>query len=149
MSYQPASLREMQSDLAWWHAWKWGEPPLTLLAAKLAEEVGEVCEAIVKTEQDHPKAAELDLGGELADVVVVAMVTAWRAGIDLQARVGDLVAKHKKERQDETRRHRCGCIKRDGDGTWANRPHCENCCASRVPEEWCGDCLSYAAEVAP
>ena len=144
MSYPSASLRDLQGDLAWWHEWKWGRPSLPLLAAKLAEETGEVCEAVVKTEQGHPKAEELDLAGELADVVVVAMVLSWRAGIDLQSHVAETVAAHKRERQQETRRHRCGCIKRDGDGTYRNRPHCDHCCASRVPEEWCADCLFYS-----
>lgn len=66
-----------------WHRDRWGDPGRVTLAAKLAEEVGEVCEAAVKQAQGHPKAGDLDYGAELADVVIVAVCAADLAGVDL------------------------------------------------------------------
>lgn len=70
-----------------WHLGRWGDPGTVTMAAKLAEEVGEVCEAAVKVSQGHPRAGEMDYGGELADVVIVAAAAAGLAGVDLEARV--------------------------------------------------------------
>ncbi len=54
-------------------------------ALVLAEEVGEVCRAVVKTHQRVRPATRGNLAEELADVIIVATALADRAGIDLDA----------------------------------------------------------------
>lgn len=88
-----ADLRLLQARLGKWHVDKWGAPSRVFMAAKLAEEVGEVCEAAVKAEQGHPKADQLDYGSELADVVIVALCAASIHGVDLAAEVASKVYK--------------------------------------------------------
>lgn len=82
-------MSDLQDVIGGWHVGRWGDPGPVTMAAKLAEEVGEVCEAAVKTSQDHPRAGEMDYGGELADVVIVALAAADLAGVDLAARVAE------------------------------------------------------------
>lgn len=87
-----AAISELQGRLGRWHSDKWGRPSRTFMAAKLAEEVGEVCEAAVKDEQGHPRADQLDYGAELADVVIVAICAASIHGVDLAGEIGRKVA---------------------------------------------------------
>lgn len=79
------SLREWQNRTSAWHESAWGNPGTERMGLKLAEEVGEVCEALVKVGQGHPKAPQLDLGAELADVFIVLTILASEAGLDLQS----------------------------------------------------------------
>jgi|GEM_PF-6279675 len=88
-----ATLHDLVSLTGAWHRRTWGAPDRVFFAAKLAEEVGEVAEAAVKQAQDHPKAAKLDFGSELADVVIVAMSAASIHGIDLALLVQNRVTK--------------------------------------------------------
>lgn len=80
-------LTDLQDVVGGWHIGRWGDPGPVTMAAKLAEEVGEVCEAAVKVAQGHPRASEMDFGGELADVVIVALAAASLANVDLSDRV--------------------------------------------------------------
>lgn len=84
-------LTDLQDIVGHWHLARWGAPDQPFMAAKLAEEVGEVCEAAVKVVQGHPRADEMDYGAELADVVIVALASAHLSGVDLGQLVEDRV----------------------------------------------------------
>lgn len=95
------SLPSLQAAVGAWHRERWGIADRIMMAAKLAEEVGEVCEAAVKQAQGHPDAADLDYGAELGDVVIVALAAADLAGYNLTdtvlvklARLGALGHRH-------------------------------------------------------
>lgn len=93
MTDQPRTVGSWQHVVGQWHRDVWGDPGLAMLALKLAEEVGEVAEAVVKVEQGHPRAGEMDLPQELADVVVVVLAFADLVGVDLQAELTAKVAR--------------------------------------------------------
>lgn len=80
-----SDVRRWQDRLAAWRGDRFGPPSLPLIALKLAEETGEVCEAILKPTEGHPDADRMDLGWELADVVAVALAAADVAGYDMDA----------------------------------------------------------------
>ncbi len=89
----PFDLPRVQSRIALWHHYQWGDASLEMRALKLVEEVGEVAEAVVKTRQGHPRADEMDLPGELADVLIVLCALASKANVDLHAAVDEKTRK--------------------------------------------------------
>lgn len=97
------ALDGLQGRVAVWHRGRWPSCPLPVLAAKLAEECGEVCaEVVTKWESvvarwdgtgDKPYFPLDGLRAELAQVVVVALALADRAGFDLASVVEAEVAR--------------------------------------------------------
>ena len=94
------SLPELQSRVATWHRSRWPSCPLPVLAAKLAEECGEVSAEVVAKWESMQGPREgmtfyaLDgLAQELAQVVVVSLALAARAGVNLSVAVAAEVAR--------------------------------------------------------
>lgn len=61
-----------------WYDVKWGDKDDRVVAAKLAEETGEVCGAFIKLAEGRRELA--DVQDELGDVLVVLSVLAGRHG---------------------------------------------------------------------
>lgn len=80
---EPMTLRDWQRRVARWHRNRHPHHGALLKALKLAEEAGEACAAVLKVAEGHPRAAEMDLGGELADVLIVVLTLADHEGLDM------------------------------------------------------------------
>lgn len=76
-------LRAFQRELGAWCVKTYGPQTLAHRGLCVAEEAGEVCRAILKSEQGIRPSDRGDLGEELADVMIAALVTADVAGLDL------------------------------------------------------------------
>ena len=70
--------RPFEDVIAEWHDSKWGDKDDRVVAAKLAEECGEVCGALIKLAED--RRTLFDVKDELGDVLVVLSVLAGRHG---------------------------------------------------------------------
>lgn len=84
----------MERAIASWHDYTWpGKSDDRVIGAKLAEEVGEVCGALIKIPEG--RRALTDLQDEMGDALIVLSVLAGRHGWtleDLRARRWTVVA---------------------------------------------------------
>lgn len=67
-----------ENVIAIWHDTKWGDKDNRHVAAKLAEETGEVCGAFIKFEEG--RRTTQDIRDEMGDVLIVLSVLAGRLG---------------------------------------------------------------------
>lgn len=84
------NLQQLQFDVLTWHKKKYGEDwQLIAGGNKLAEETGEACRAIDRihhaTSDLEEVQWEANLGDELGDIVLVALVIAARRGSDFES----------------------------------------------------------------
>ena len=87
------ALSEMQATVDRWireHGGYWDE---WANLARLAEETGEVAAAFQRLRGFRPRPTEVDLGGELGDVLWVLLVIANQQGLDLAAQFEATLAK--------------------------------------------------------
>lgn len=77
----------MSTILADWHNQRWPNTDERTIAAKLAEECGEVCGAIIK-HAEH-RTTEQDILDELGDLLIVTAVLAGRHNQTIQQLLAD------------------------------------------------------------
>ena len=80
-------------EIAEWHDKRWNEKDDRVVAAKLAEECGEVCGALIK--QHEGRRTDNDVRDEIGDVLVVLAVLAGRRGWTLADILADRYAEVK------------------------------------------------------
>lgn len=81
-------LRLAQAQVAAWHRRIFGQDvPVTWLGLKLAEEAGEVCREVLREDGEPQRDGRTPEGAaaEAADVLIVLLALADRAGFDLAA----------------------------------------------------------------
>ena len=81
---QPESSDTMQLErkITEWHEERWPEKDDCHVGAKLAEETGEVCGALIKLAEDRRD--KFDVLDEMGDVLIVLSVLAGRMGVSLE-----------------------------------------------------------------
>lgn len=90
------NIRDLQADIKKWHRAKYPRATLVDVGLKLAEETGEVCQAIDRIK--YAKTATEDetwrenLTDEIGDVAIVLLVLCNKGGLDFETVVRDRAA---------------------------------------------------------